>query len=372
IIYEWQYDDEPEDGYWWSIRWATTDAYGAYSARGLPPGTYRVLFYDPNFHYERQAFSNAPDIATGDDITLAEGERIANINADLVAGATIAGHVTEMDGSTPIQGIHAQAFRWNGSTWVEVGEANTDADGNYLISGLPAGLYRVRFSQWREYLWEVYDDIPYETWSDMAAGQDIVLTTSEALTGINANMVSASKIAGTLSSDIPEIPVEGILIQAWSWDGENWIESGSGDVIGCCGDEPNFLIGGLRPGTYRLTFTDLTGEFESTVWGGSSNLDEGIDLVVPPTTTVAEVNLTMEVVKPSVIDLRPTESGFAELDFHSRDGRFYVLQHAPAATGTWEDVGETLWAVGDASTLAITNTMQKHGMWRVRRVFGDE
>ena len=61
------------------------------------------------------------------DIVVSEGATIANINASLALGSKITGTVT--DGSSNLENIGVEAYRWNGAGWDWVWSASADADG---------------------------------------------------------------------------------------------------------------------------------------------------------------------------------------------------------------------------------------------------
>lgn len=367
--YEWSSEYEM----WWPLADAISIADGTYSIRGLTSNTYRVDFYDPNDNYLGEAYDDVSDVDSGADIFVAEGAHVTGINASLAAAAKLSGSITELDGVTPIASIHAQAYWWDGSDWVDVGEDHTDANGDYTITGLPPGVYRLRFSSWQDYLWELYDNISIPSISWYAtdpelinSGFEIVLTNGQHLAGLNADLVPASKITGTISSALPFIPVQAIWVQAWLWDGTDWVGTGSADIVG--GEELSFLIGGLREGTYRLTFTDLYGEFESLTWSNAPDIESGIDLIVPATSTVTDINVTLQPVTPNILELQKTDSGTFQLTFRGLNGREYILQHAETADGEWEDVGNTTNAVEGENDVSISAPSQDHGVWRVKRI----
>ncbi|WP_114327807.1 carboxypeptidase regulatory-like domain-containing protein [Nocardioides currus] len=73
---------------WDSIAYATTDASGHYTLKGLGAGTYRVEFghevSDTQYLYE--AWNNKADIDEADDIVVSEDQDVSAIDAKLVAG----------------------------------------------------------------------------------------------------------------------------------------------------------------------------------------------------------------------------------------------------------------------------------------------
>ena len=115
----------------------------------------------------------------------ARGSITLNITNDVTSH--ISGTVTGPDGTTPLQGIQATAYRWSGSWWDWVSSDDTDASGSYSIGELPAGTYRVEFQDWQngDYITEVYDDA-----ADLDSGTDIVVPAETTVTGIDASLAS--------------------------------------------------------------------------------------------------------------------------------------------------------------------------------------
>jgi Putative Ig domain len=128
------------DGY--EINSTVSAADGSYSISNLPADSYEVYF-DPTCAgtqtspYATQFYSGQLDASVANDTVVAAGENDANdndINANLLAGATISGTVTA-PGAANDANICVSAMDANGD--VE-GTAVTDVDGNYAISSLPA------------------------------------------------------------------------------------------------------------------------------------------------------------------------------------------------------------------------------------------
>jgi len=172
---------------------AYTDANGEYTIGGLPAGTYRVEFRDWTGNYAPEVYDNAPDLDSGTDIVVPAETTVTGIDASLANASKISGTATGLDGTTPLQDIAANAYRWNDcdSYWVLMSQAYTDANGEYTIGGLPAGTYRVEFRDWTEnYVSEVYDNAP-----DLDSGTDIVVSAETTVTGIDASLASPGIVA---------------------------------------------------------------------------------------------------------------------------------------------------------------------------------
>ncbi len=209
---------------------------------------------------------------------LDEGQIVLNITND--SSSHISGNVTGPDGTTPLQGILAQANRWNGSWWENVSWDFTDSAGNYMIRGLSNDTYRVVFFDWEnrngtpQYITEYYDNA--EDWD---SADDIVVPPSTTISNINAALAAAAQISGTITGPDTITPLEGIGASAYRWNATwtdwEWIGETESDSSGA------YTIGGLPPGTYHIQFNDwANGDYIPEVYDDAADLPSGTDIAV--------------------------------------------------------------------------------------------
>ena len=275
--------------YWEGMAGSHTDEGGRYEIDSLAAGTYRVVFYDMYNGCISETYNDVSGTApsNGTDVVVVVGETTAGIDASLTDGAEISGTVTGPDGMMALEGIYVGAYSWNSEDqcWDGIALANTAVDGQYEISGLAAGTYRVQFSGNGDYLGEVYNDA-----ADLDAGQDIPVPASATVENIDASLALASKISGMVTGPDGTTALEDIHVVAYSWNSEgwwDWIQSANTDAAG------EYEIGGLAAGTYRVRF-DGSDYYQGQVYSGAANLEEGQDVVVPASTTVENVNASLE------------------------------------------------------------------------------
>ncbi|MBN1288546.1 MAG: carboxypeptidase regulatory-like domain-containing protein, partial [Actinobacteria bacterium] len=143
-----------------------TDSSGDYTIKRVPAGTYKVHFVP----YDCEAgihewYNDKPDFASGDAITVNIFQTTANINAKLSAFGTISGNV-KAEGSVNLNGVKVEAVRVDEVQATESGY--TDVAGNYTITQLPEGEYKIQFKpqgattpappEGSYYVSEYYDD----------------------------------------------------------------------------------------------------------------------------------------------------------------------------------------------------------------------
>jgi hypothetical protein len=171
---------------------AYSEINGYYEIRGLTAGTYRVEFNDQTGNFIYQVYSNAVDLDSGTDIVVGVAATVADINASLSGASKITGTLTGPDGSTPAEGIFAQAYAWNGSGWSFLGGAYTDADGFYEIGGLAGGVYRVLFE---DLSGGYYVSLVYSNAVDLDSGTDITVGIASTIANIDGSLVVADYAA---------------------------------------------------------------------------------------------------------------------------------------------------------------------------------
>src|SRR4029079_5991074 len=115
---------------------------GDYSLGGLPTRDLRIHFRDcQNGPYADEWYDEQGNPDSAMPVVLAEGETRTGINAQLDPGIAVSGTVTDADGN-PISGIsvNVNPVDQGSNAW-----GQTDSDGHYTTSVLPAGSYRVQF-----------------------------------------------------------------------------------------------------------------------------------------------------------------------------------------------------------------------------------
>ena len=277
---------------WQSRGSATTDIGGHYAINGLKPGSYRVLFQDESLSYFEEAYDDAPDLDSGDDVVVPTSTNVAGIDASLAAAAKITGTITASAGGIPLEDIKATAYQWQEtewwSQWVSKEEAFSDSNGFYSIGGLTAGTYRVVFSDWNTiYLSEAYNNAP-----DLTNGTDVVVPSATIVSGIDAALATYSIISGTVTASDGLTPLPDIQAVVYQWNelSADWTPIGS-DYTDSDG---HYAIGGLISGTYRVAFWDEdNGVYAAEAYNDARTVDSGTDIILPMATTVAGIDASL-------------------------------------------------------------------------------
>ena len=291
----------------------------------------------------------------------ARGSITLNITNDVTSH--ISGTVTGPDGTTPLQGIQATAYRWSGSWWDQVSSDDTDASGSYSIGELPAGTYRVEFQDWQngDYITEVYDDA-----ADLDSGTDIVVPAETTVTGIDASLANASRISGTVTGPDGTTPLQGIQATAYRWSGSWWDQVSSDDTDA----SGSYSIGELPAGTYRVEFQDWqNGDYITEVYDDAADLDSGTDIVVPAETTVTGIDASLASIMPSepprIVALRKVGGDEWEIKYVGTSGQEYILQEVSSLTNSWADVEASFLCQPGTNTISRQSSAYTL-FWRLR------
>jgi len=144
------------------IRLASTNAMGAYTVSGLPPGTYFArTATSSNVNNQDELYNNIPctptcTITSGTPISVIGTSTTNGISFVLPVGATISGTVTDARTGAPGVSITVQMFTAAG---VSVKSGFTNSSGVYSVTGLPTGSYYARTGLGSAYVSELYPNI---------------------------------------------------------------------------------------------------------------------------------------------------------------------------------------------------------------------
>ncbi len=162
-----------------------TNSEGKYTIASLASGEYTVAFSSPfggSLNYIPQYYDDKASLSEASEVSVTVGEESAGINDQLNEGGLIAGRVTDASTSAAINGLLVCAFPAS-SEGELAGCAFTSPNGEYTISGLPGGQYKVGFGGGEAYITQYYNN-QYS----FAEAQAITVVVKNVASGINAAM----------------------------------------------------------------------------------------------------------------------------------------------------------------------------------------
>ena len=322
----------------------TTDATGQYTITGLTAGLYRLEFDDPNKQYKTTYYANADNLENATDLTVALEQTVTNPNITLDErnGGAIAGKVTNGSGVGLVH-IEIDAYRYDqvNDYWAFVDATATITDGTYLLPGLTADNYRLRFTDERghQYVTTYYgggDDVENATNVPVVAGQ----TTAN----VNITLATGGQIAGKISASADAAAYRfNATTQRW-----HWVTSARSDQQG------NYTIGGLPTGAYRVKFGDFGAVDE--YYPDRATIEKAQDLAVTAGNVITGINA----------DLTP--SGRMAITVQAPDQRLLgcidldIYQFDPDST-TWKSLSSFSYS-GNKGSYEV-NTNLRTGLYRV-------
>ncbi len=265
----------------------TTDDTGVYELNGLPAGTYRVEFSDGMGNvYATEWYNDKPDRDSANDIVVASGATVMDINASLATGGRITGKVFQPNGTTPIAGVTVSAFRLIGTEWMHEGDATTGADGAYALTGLATANYRVRFMDQAIglYITEWHNNA-----ADRDTGADVGVVAGSTVPNLNATLAVAGFISGTVTGSDGTTPLTGISIEVIAFDGTDWnfVNDATTDSLG------RYQVGGLRTGNYRVGFMSGAGAYKDEWYDDKADSLSANDVAVTAGATTPNIDASL-------------------------------------------------------------------------------
>jgi hypothetical protein len=173
----------------------STNAEGVYEFSGLAPVSYTVKFKPGPLNY----LPETPQRYYEQGAQVSAGSTTANVDAALLEGAQMEGHVTSAATGLPITGVQACATGFGPA--LETKCATTDAQGNYLIDGLETSSYYVSFWPSRPYVGQRYE-----------GGKPMWVNQGGKLSGVNASLLTGTTISGVVTSATGGYPLQAVEV----------------------------------------------------------------------------------------------------------------------------------------------------------------
>ena len=167
---------------------------GIYQFNNVFPSDYKVCFSPiSGMDYSEEWYDNQPDFASAGNVTVTSGVLHSGVDAFMEAGGSISGQVTS--GSSPggIEGIAVTAYAPDGDYARGI---HTDADGNYSLTSLATGTYKVCFNPGSlPFEGEWYDNMP-----DLQSATGVPVTAGSDTPDIDAVLHEAGSTPNTPTS----------------------------------------------------------------------------------------------------------------------------------------------------------------------------
>lgn len=316
---------------------ATTNASGSYSFTGLPAGTYRLVTRDTpgviDVAWPSAPCPSACNGLNGNTITVTAGGSATGRNFALDPGGSISGSVRSTAPTAPLPGVALQVYNSGG---IPVAQVLSNASGNYEVSALPSGNFVVRTQQNLGFTDLLFNNLPCTGYCDLLSGTPVPVVSGSGTGLIDFNLSGGLSISGRVRDAATSNGIA--LARVTAFDVGGFI-AGTAQA-NASGD---YTIAGLRPGTYRLRTTNLSG-YVNQVWNGVACtptpclVSTGTPIALSSNRTGVDFSLTRGgTISGTATDTfnNPLPTGTAVL----YDATGAEITTGPVANGIWEFSG---------------------------------
>ena len=229
----------------------TTNASGAYTANGLPPGSYYgYTENESGFINETHGGLACAGLCEGTEptvsapIEVAAGAAVTGIGFALDPGARIRGRITDAATGGPLEFVQVRVVEASGRLATL---AESDSNGNYVSrAGLPAGTYYASTDSHPGFVKEVFANVPCTGCADIdavATGTPIVVAAGATVIGRDFALDAGGRIQGTVTDAATGVIVPFVNLQVFDAAGR-FATLGSSGAANWISDQ------GLPTGTY--------------------------------------------------------------------------------------------------------------------------
>lgn len=172
---------------------ATTDANGVYLLNSVPEsddGDRSVGAFDLSGTFARVYYEDAIDADSATPVAVAAGQTTTGIDLVMRAASSVSGSV-QLPNGTPAETVQVELCLVDGGGCLF---ASTDASGDYEVTGVSPGTYRVRFDPAPPHAPTYYGDVVL-----IAEASELSVGAGSTTTGIDATLVLGGSISGRVT-----------------------------------------------------------------------------------------------------------------------------------------------------------------------------
>jgi hypothetical protein len=244
---------------------AITQSDGSYTISGMQAGEYKVEAFS-DINYFGEYYSNAKDFDSAASVSVSLDQITSGINFSLAKGGVVAGKVTDSSDGLPISGayiyINETTSGWNRSV-------QSQSDGTYTITGLPAGEYVLNINTDGDHLTQYYNNV-----TNVDEATHVTVKLGETVSGIDFKLVQGGRISGIVTSDSDGAPLQNAWVSAREVNGDlGWGASTQLDG--------SYTISGLPAGNYTTRiegYQDHQGEYYNDTTSADSATPVSVSL----------------------------------------------------------------------------------------------
>lgn len=199
-----------------------------------------------------------------------------------LAAGTIEGAAIDAVSKVGIEGVEVCAYEVPSTKFQACEE--TDADGEYTLSGLPTGSFKVAF--WGNFNGLNYLGQFYEAKSSFGQADDIAVTDGATVTDVDAEMHEGGQIAGTVVDVVSKAEIANV----WACAVE--VPEFEAESCGLTNASGGYAIGGLPTGSYVVEFEGSGAGlgYQTRYFDGESSFWEGDEVSVTVGATTPDID----------------------------------------------------------------------------------
>lgn len=259
------------------VRQATTGADGSYEIRGLAAGEV-FLRTRADGNYTDQTYSGRDcipvcDVTGSDAVAVTAGQRSEGIDFILTFGGGLAGSVTTVD-AAPVSSLSVEIYNAVGSL---VGSQRTDANGQFVLRGLPGGRYFARTRNSRGLIDQVFDDFGCTPFPCVTGLGTPLSLSGGLIDGVDFTLAAGNELLGTVTDQFGNpLPTGEIVL----YDATG-LEVKRGAI-----SDGEWRLNGIADGTYYAVVLNGSGLIDELFEGqpcpgGRCDVTQGTPIVLP-------------------------------------------------------------------------------------------
>jgi len=291
------------------------------------------------------------NILSGTPITVAAGQDTPNINFALDPGGKISGYVYDALTSMPIPNIDIYVYDSTGNLH---SNTYTDSTGFYITDEpLTTGNYYVKTSTYKNYIDELYDNIPCEPDCAIINGTPILVTTGQTTSGINFILDRGGVISGSIVDATTNEPLSDIEVDFYDSNG-NYVGYAYSEYTGNYASDEPLLTGNyfVRTDNWGNYFDEL---YDDILCEPNCDPTSGTPVPVIINQITNNINFALLVggsISGKVLDSFDNSPVSGYVDVYDANGQYvdsayidysgnYIVNDTPLFTGTYYAITDT-------------------------------